>query len=137
MFHFSVFLSALAGCAGTVDLSQTAWQGDLQSSPGGLSGSVAAVSSSYTETSIQISRALAGESYFWRINAGDCQNEGGIVGGTAVYPKLVPGESGVAGAEAALSQPLHDGGAYAARVVQQRPDGGEIRIACGVLRQIR
>ncbi len=133
----SLFLLAtiLAACAGPVDSGQVAWQATLNGGPGGISGSVAALSASgRTRASIAIQRAVAGQSYGWRIQQGDCQAEGALVGGAAVYPTLLAGDDGTAGADIVLSRTLTSGH-YAARVVKLQA-GGETLAACAALQQV-
>lgn len=128
---------ALTACSDAVDLGQTAWQAELSVGPEGLTGSVAAVSvGNRTEASIQLERAAPGERYDWRIHAGDCEAAGAIVGGAAVYPRLVAGQDGRAEAETVLSQTL-GAGPYAARVLHVLPDGAEQPAACAPLERAR
>ncbi len=126
--------AAAAACAGAVDLGETAWQATLSSGPGGIAAQVAAVSGSgRTHLSIAIQRAAAGQQYGWRIQQGDCQAEGAIVGAAAIYPALTAAADGTAAADVFTSQTL-GAGPYAARVVQLQA-GGETLAACGAMQR--
>ncbi len=133
---FLVVVLPLAACAGAVDVSQTAWQATLAAGPGGISGSAAAVSvAGRTHASIAIERAVPGQQYGWRIQHGDCQAQGTLVGTAATYPTLTAADDGTAGADTYLSQVLSTG-PYAARVAALQAGGGETPAACGALEQV-
>ncbi len=126
---------ALVACNNAVTFGEAAWQAQLVAPPGGITGSVGAVSqSNRTDVSIAIQRAVAGQQYAWRIQRGDCQTEGVTVGGAAIYPTLVANDSGSAEARAVLSQVLGSG-PYAARVYLVQSGGGQTQAACGVLQR--
>lgn len=126
---------ALAACAGPVDVGQTAWQATFSGGPGGISGSVGAVSvAGRTHASIAIQRAAPGQQYGWRIQQGDCQSEGALVGAAASYPVLTAAGDGTAGADIFLSRILNSG-PYAARVVQLQ-SAGEGLAACAPLQPL-
>ncbi len=125
----------LAACTDAVTFGEAAWQAQLVAPPGGITGSVAAVSqSNRTDVSIAIQRAVSGQQYAWRIQRGDCQTEGVTLGGSAIYPNLVANDAGSAEARAVLSQALGSG-PYAARVYLVQPGGGQAQAACGVLQR--
>ncbi len=131
-----VLLPALTACAGAVDAGQTAWQATLAGGPAGISAAVAAVSvSGRTHASIAIQRGVPGQQYGWRIQHGDCQAEGALVGAAAVYPTLTAADDGTAGTDTFLSQVLTTG-PYAARVVRLQAAGGETLAACGALERV-
>lgn len=130
-----VVVATLAACAGAVDIGQTAWQATFSGGTAGISGSVGAVSvSGRTHASISIQRAVPGQAYGWRIQRGDCQSEGQLVGSAAVYPTLTAADDGTAGADVFLSQILASG-PYAARVVKLQ-SGGEVLAACASLQPL-
>jgi hypothetical protein len=120
------------GCRDIVAPQATAWEGDLQPvGPAQVQGSVAVLSrSGRSETSIQILDADPGATYRWRIRSGSCQDGGDVIGGSAVYPALMPDPTGTAESDAVLSRGLDPEGSYAAWVFQVA-DVEEELVACG------
>jgi hypothetical protein len=126
------------GCRDISGPVSTAWEGDLlPTGPLQLQGSVAVVSRlGRSETSIQISSAEPGATYSWRIRSGSCQDGGAVVGGTAVYPEIVPDPSGTAEGGTVLSRELDPGGTYAAWLFRVVAGPMEELIACGEIRRL-
>lgn len=134
-FLFSLSL-LLGGCQDATAPVITTWEGTLTPEPPHVvSGRVAAVSQfGRTSISIQVEDAEPDVVYGWRINAGSCQNEGALQGGSAFYPALSPGESGTASGDSTLPGLLKGGESYAAWVYLSEGAGQEI-VACGELEQ--
>lgn len=128
--------SLLSGCSSSTAPVITTWEGDLAPEfPSVLGGRVAAVTQfGRTQISIQIEEGEPGVTYGWKVNAGTCQTEGEIQGGTASYPPLAPGPSGTASGETTVAEVFRSGDSYAARVYRSTGNG-EVVVACGALRQ--
>jgi hypothetical protein len=126
----------LGGCQDATAPVITTWEGTLTPEPPQvLSGRVAAVSQfGRTIISIQVEDAEPDLVYGWRINAGSCQSEGSLQGGSASYPPLSPGESGTASGETTLPGLFRSGESYAAWVYLSEGASQEI-VACGELEQ--
>lgn len=130
----ALFFAALGGCESSTAPVITTWEGTLAPRPPHfMSGRVAAVTQfGRTIVSIQVEEGEPGVTYGWRLNAGTCQQEGEIQGGTASYPPLNPGETGTASGETTLAEVFRDGDTYAARVFLST-GGSEEMVACGEL----
>lgn len=128
----------ISGCRDISGPARTAWEGDLQPiGPAQVQGSVAVISQfGRSETSIQIVSAEPGATYSWRILSGSCQDGGAIVGGSAVYPALVPDPSGTAEGQTILSRELDPEGSYAAWLFLVVSGAEEELIACGPLERL-
>ena len=129
---------ATASCGSVTEPTLTRWEGSLEPVlPSTVSGRVAAVSQfGRTRTSIQIERGEEGVTYLWHLALGDCPGSGGIRGGVAVYPQLIPGETGTASGETTLSSELPSGSAFVARVSRSTPDGTDPVVACADLLEL-
>ncbi|MFV2007668.1 MAG: hypothetical protein ACC667_09485 [Longimicrobiales bacterium] len=135
---FLTLIPLLSGCSSLTEPLFTRWAGDLEPIlPSAVSGQVAAISQfGSTQASIQIERGEAGVSYRWHIESGDCQGNGQIQGGVAVYPQLVPNEVGTAGSEATLSAVFESNSVFVARVFRSLEGGSEKVVACADLREV-
>ncbi len=128
--------AVLAGCVGGVSNDQAAWQGELIGGPGGLTGSIAALSQSIrTHASVGIQRGTPGQRYAWRLERGTCQNPGAILGAPGAYPILTAGDDGSAQADGYISQTL-DSGPYTGRVLLVAADGTQTSAACADLERL-
>jgi hypothetical protein len=133
------FASLLTGgCRDVVGLQDTAWEGELQPlGPAQLHGSVAVVSGrGRAQTSIQILDAEPDATYAWQIRSGSCQDAGDVMGGSAVYPVLVPDPTGTAESGAVLSSELDPEGSFAAWVFPIS-DTDDEPSACGAIVRLR
>lgn len=128
----------MSGCGSITEPLVTRWEGNLEPIfPSAVSGQVAAVSQfDRTQASIQIERGEVGVTYRWHIESGDCQGNGQIQGGVAVYPQLVPNEVGTAGGETTLSTVFEPKSVFAARVFRVLEGESEQVVACGDLREL-
>ncbi len=128
----------MSGCSSVTQPLFTRWEGNLEPVfPSAVSGQAAAVSQfDRTQASIQIERGEVGVTYRWHIESGDCQGNGQIQGGVAVYPQLVPNEAGTAGGEATLSTVFEPASVLAARVFRVLEGGLEQVVACADLREL-
>ena len=127
---------ASTACSDAILPELTTWEGQLAplTPADRTSGSVGALASGgRTETSIQILGGQPGRSYGWRIATGSCASLGDVVGGSAVYPVLTPGEDGMATGETILSRQLAADATHAAWLYLQGPGGTETPVACGAL----
>ncbi len=131
-----ILATGLAACTGAVDLGQTAWQASFNGGPSGISGSLAALSvSGRTHLSIAIQRAVPGQQYGWRVQRGDCQSEGTLVGAAATYPTLTAADDGTAGTDNVYLSQILNSGPYVVRVVKLSA-GGEVLAACAALQPV-
>ncbi|MFO8173251.1 MAG: hypothetical protein R6T96_03140 [Longimicrobiales bacterium] len=132
-----VLLLVLSACSSGTEPVATLWEGNLiPSTPGGLTGTVAAVSQfGRTLVSIQIRQAEAEETYGWRVESGSCQDPGQILGGEALYPPLVTDQAGSAIQDTSLATLFRSGSFFAAVVFRQGQGGTEEILACGDLQE--
>jgi len=128
----AALLLAAAGCSSSTDPGNVAWEATLAPVAGsGITGTAGAVTQAgRTAATIQIRKAMAGETYGWRIDSGGCDGSGSIQGGSALYPELTPDGSGTASADAGIPGTLDRGTSYAVRVFVA---GAADIVACGDL----
>jgi hypothetical protein len=130
---------SIGGCRDISGPQDTAWEGELQ--PLGLAqvrGSAAVVSGrGRAQTSIQILDAEPDATYGWHIRSGSCQDAGDVIGGSAVYPVLVPDQTGTAESDAVLSSELDPEGSFAAWVFLSVSDTQDEPNACGAIVRLR
>jgi hypothetical protein len=129
----------MVACSSPTKVRVTKWEGTLVPTPPSmLTGQVAAVSQfGRTEISILLEDAEAGTSYGWRVESGDCQEDGLIQGGLAQYPFLVPAEGGTGSAHTAIPGMFDPDGEYAARVFLPGDGGAEQVLACAELHPVQ
>jgi len=137
-WHLAVTVFLVA-CSSSVEPILTRWEGELAPvPPGDIFGQFAAVSQfGRTQVSIAIQGMETGASYGWRIDSGNCHEDGTMQGGPTLYPPLVLGEDASASADAVLPTVFRAENAYAARVFLSGEGGGEQITACGNLRLVQ
>ena len=129
----------VAACGGPTEPRLTKWEGSLVAvPPSAITGQVAAVSQfGRTEISLLLEDAEVGTPHGWRVDSGDCQENGLIQGGSAQYPLLVPAEGGTGSAHTAVPGMFDPDGEYAARVFVTGEGGSEQILACGELHPVQ
>ena len=124
-----------AACGDSTGPVSTLWEGNLTPvPPSQVSGQVAAVTQfGRTEVSIQIRFADPGSTHNWRVESGNCQADGTIQGGLAVYPPLTAGEGGSNSQTAILSSQFKSGSQLAVKVFNSVEGGSGEMVSCGEL----
>lgn len=115
----------------------TQWAGTINPLMGSnIKGSVAAVSgvngTARTNVSVNVTGVVPGEAHPWHIHAGQCGDNGPILGDPKAYPPLKASADSAAGTTATIAADLVTGTRYYVNIHRSASEMGVI-VACGDL----